>query len=104
MTQRQVVIDLTIECNHEPPGSRHHRLVPRRREIENGQPAVSERESNIGIGPHPPIIRATMQYLPSHGLGSGVGHLGLKTPGLNEPSQTAHAVFSTERSSFSSRG
>ena len=78
--------------------------MPGRREIEDGQPAVSEREPNIGIGPHPPVIRATMQYLPGHRLGGGVGDLGSKTMGLNEPRQTAHEVFTTERSSFSNRG
>ena len=65
-TNVEMIVDLTIEGDRKPPALAAHRLRASLRQIENGQPAMPERDARGWIGPDPARIRPAMRKRLGH--------------------------------------
>ena len=65
-SQVKVIVDLTIEGQHKPTARRHHGLMARGREINDGQSAVAKSDSSINVNPGAIIIWAAGLDLVGH--------------------------------------
>ena len=91
LAQDEVVVDLAVEGDHQPPGGTKHRLVAGRREIEDRKTPVGKSQAGLRIAPHASVIGAA--------VGDGVGHcpgLGIKrfSRGGYGPPQACQAAHS----------
>ena len=78
-TQTAIVIDLAIVDEHELATCGHHGLMARRRQIDDRQPPVAERDPGFPIHPCTTVIRTAMPEClghGNHGLSEGVGRYG----------------------------
>lgn len=66
-----MVVNLAIKRNDETPTARGHRLVPRTRQVNNGEATKPRRDALLRIRPGTRVIRAAM--LDSHGHLGGNG-------------------------------
>jgi hypothetical protein len=55
-----VVVDLAIEAQDVPAGRRFHGLVSLMAEVDDGEPAMTERHTGRGITPHTMIVRTSV--------------------------------------------
>jgi len=65
-SQVKVIVYLTIEGQHKPTARRHHGLMARWREINDGQSAVAKSDSCINVNPGATIIWAAGLDLVGH--------------------------------------
>ena len=66
MPNRRKVVYLSIKDQDEPATLGRHRLMALRREIDNGQPPKTERNSTGGVDPFAAVIRPAMEQAPRH--------------------------------------
>ena len=57
LAQGQMVVDLAVENDDQTPRGRLHRLMPRRRQVDDGQPPVRKPQARVRIHPGPCIVR-----------------------------------------------
>jgi hypothetical protein len=84
-----MVVDFAIVVEHQAAVGRDHGLVPGRRQIDDGQPAVGEADPGLRVGPDAGIVRTAM--------GNGVAHAAQH--GLVELSRRQQAGNSAHRQS-----
>src|SRR5207245_588345 len=58
--QIAMVVDLAVEHYDIAAACRHHRLMPRRREVQNSEPFMTKRHPGTAVHPYSLIIRAAM--------------------------------------------
>jgi hypothetical protein len=63
-----MIVDFAVEGDDESTRGRFHWLVPGRRKINNGQPAVTESQTDFEVRPYAGIVRAAVLQCPSHCL------------------------------------
>src|SRR5262249_43210312 len=66
LAKPQMVVDLAVQDDHVAPASRVHRLGASFGEIEDGEAAMTERQSHLEIKPRVARIRATMAQCGGH--------------------------------------
>ena len=85
--QLEIVVDLAVVRDDEVSLGQRHRLLPSRREIENGETSMSERTPPVGRGPVSlPIGTAVRQHV-RHGA-NGVN---VRAFGCEDARDAAHA-------------
>ena len=55
-----MVVDLAIENDHEAAIRRYHGLMATWRQVNNGEPAMAERDAAGLVGPYTPVVGTTM--------------------------------------------
>src|SRR5215208_8010634 len=58
--QRSMIVDLAIVVEDQSPVRREHRLMPRRREVDDGQTAVPKADATLAIDPNAFVIGPPM--------------------------------------------
>ena len=104
MAQRFEVVDLAVEREHVTPVGGRHRLVPERREIDDRQPAVPERDPRVRVDPVARVVGPAVRERVAHPRDQ-VPHV-LGTEGaleVEKPRQAAHG-FRFTRSRAAGRG
>ena len=64
--QIAVVVDLAVEDDDQPAVRRSHRLVPGRRQIDDGQPAEAERHARRRVDEIAGVVGAAMRQRRGH--------------------------------------
>ena len=62
------IVDLAVERDDQAAVGRQHRLVPGRRQVEDGEAAVRQRDAGFGVAPDAVIVGAAMRQAVAHGL------------------------------------
>ncbi len=90
--------DLAIIGQHIAAGAGLHRLVAGRRQVDDGQAPMPQREAGLAIGPDAAVVGAAMGQGVDHAAGE---KLGLHRPGaggaIEEPGNPAHLFKSRQR-------
>ena len=58
--KRPVVVDLPVERDHVPAARRSHRLMARRRHVEDREPTETESHAGVGVVPLTRVVGAAM--------------------------------------------
>jgi hypothetical protein len=61
-----VIVDLAVEYDDITRARRVHRLMTCRRQVDNGQPTLRQRDAGLGIRPDAVIVRTAMPDQVSH--------------------------------------
>src|SRR5260370_19025359 len=61
-----VVVDFAVEYHNVTVARREHRLMPRRRQIDNGQTALGQHDTGLGVPPYTVIVGPPMPDQVSH--------------------------------------
>ena len=90
--QIRMIVDFAVEGQHEPPIGRKHRLVPRRRQVDDGQPAMAEADARLRVHPQADIVGTTVR----HGIGHAFEQAGLDPVGADNSGDPAHSLSLAE--------
>ena len=91
--QIAVVVDLAVEDAGVASVARQHRLAARRGNIQHRQPAETERDATLRVGPAPRIVRATMDKRGGHARHCRIEHIRI-AGGWSEPAdEAAHGAM-----------
>src|SRR4051812_43521295 len=60
LSQRRMIVDLTIKCDDESAALGKHRLSPRVGEVNDGEPAMRECNPGVAIAPRTVGVGSTM--------------------------------------------
>ena len=89
--QIQVVVDLAVVGQQPAPVGRGHRLVPGRRQVDDGQAAVPQGDAGGAIHPGPAIVRAAVVQPIGHGRDLRPRRVRLDAIRPPETGQSTHA-------------
>src|SRR5262245_27107955 len=86
----KMVVDLAVESDCEAPALAAHRLRAGLRQLENGQPAMPERNARGRVDPDPARIGPAMRKPLRHARGHAGQHFALAAAGPEQACYAAH--------------
>lgn len=86
------IINLAVEGDDEAAVGRGHRLMAGRRQIDDGKPAMGERDAGVRIAPEAVIVGAAMGETVGHGGGVALERVARPDRRFYDACDAAHSL------------
>ena len=88
----EMVVDLAVESDRQPPAIAAHRLRAGLRQLDDREPAVPERDAGGGMGPQATGVRSTMRQRIRHTFGYAGKQALVSAAGAEQACYAAHVM------------